>query len=122
MIKKVKWCNYKRLGNLELDFTDENGKSFNTIILAGENGTGKTMVLKTLCDFLNLGTFYPFAYIDYNVGYKNYKLVQSDKVYARLGTRLRFLPRCSMPGPTWCWAATPIGAACDTLSDGLHDG
>jgi predicted ATP-binding protein involved in virulence len=76
MIKKIKWRNYKSLGNLELDFTDSNGKPYNTIILAGENGSGKTTVLDTLFEFLNLGTFSPFEYIDYNVVNTDFKLTQ----------------------------------------------
>ena len=41
MISKIKWKNHSVLGSLELDFTKDNGKIYNTIILAGENGTGK---------------------------------------------------------------------------------
>lgn len=35
MITKVKWKNYKALGNLELDFTNATGEPYNTIVLAG---------------------------------------------------------------------------------------
>lgn len=66
MIKKVKWNNYNILGNLTLDFTKANrspdGSSdespYNTIILAGENGTGKTTILDTLSIFLNGGSIF----------------------------------------------------------------
>lgn len=89
MIKKIKWRNYKSLGNLELDFTDSNGKPYNTIILAGENGSGKTTVLDTLFEFLNLGTFSPFEYIDYNVVNTDFKLTQSDDTNVANGYHLR---------------------------------
>ena len=39
MIKKVKWKEHPILGNLELDFTKEDGSIYNTIVFAGENGT-----------------------------------------------------------------------------------
>lgn len=43
------------LGDLELDFTDEKGDVVNTIILAGENGVGKTRILELLHNFANHG-------------------------------------------------------------------
>lgn len=41
MITRVKWRNHAVLGDLELDFTKANGTPYNTIVLAGENGTGR---------------------------------------------------------------------------------
>ena len=55
MITKVKWNNHEILGNLELNFTKDDGSPYSTIVLAGENGTGKTTILETLSTFLNLG-------------------------------------------------------------------
>ena len=52
MITKIKWNNHEILGNLELDFTKADGSPYSTIILAGENGTGKTTILETLSTFL----------------------------------------------------------------------
>ena len=45
MISTLKWNNYNALGNLELDFSKADGTVYNTIVLAGENGTGKTTIL-----------------------------------------------------------------------------
>ena len=53
MIKKIKWHNHAILGNLELDFTKPDGTIYDTIVLAGENGTGKTTVLETLSNYLS---------------------------------------------------------------------
>lgn len=36
------------LGNLSLDFRDSTGKANKTVILAGENGCGKTAILETI--------------------------------------------------------------------------
>lgn len=79
MIKKIKWANYKNLSNLELDFTDCNGKPYNTIIFAGENGTGKTTVLDSLATFLNLGTVEPFKFIKYSVNSKEFLVSKIKK-------------------------------------------
>ena len=65
MIRKIKWNDHAILGNLELDFTKPDGSVYNTIVLAGENGTGKTTILETLSTFLNLGSIEPFEYISY---------------------------------------------------------
>lgn len=74
MIKKIKWAHYKNLGDMGLDFTDDSGRPFNTIVLAGENGTGKTTILDTLADFLNLGTIFPFQSIEYCVDGCDYRI------------------------------------------------
>lgn len=66
MIRKVKWNDYKSLGSLELDFINPStGLPFNTIVLAGENGAGKTTILDSLAIFLNRQTIAPFEYIEY---------------------------------------------------------
>ena len=58
LIKKIKWANHPVLGNLELDlFNSTTGQPYQTIVLAGENGTGKTTVLETISRFLNIGSF-----------------------------------------------------------------
>lgn len=67
MISKIKWKNHFILGNLELDFTKDDGEIYDTIILVGENGTGKTTILDTISDFLNLGSVTPFDYIEYKI-------------------------------------------------------
>ena len=65
MITRIKWKNHNVLGNLELDFTKEDGTPYNTIVLAGENGVGKTTILDTLAKFLSGGAITPFDYVMY---------------------------------------------------------
>ncbi|MEW7289958.1 AAA family ATPase [Aquimarina sp. 2304DJ70-9] len=50
-IRKIELENHPILNNLKLDFTDKDGNSIDTIILAGENGTGKTSILDLLYEF-----------------------------------------------------------------------
>ncbi len=47
-IRKVIFQNHPVLKNLELDFCDLDGNATDTIILAGENGTGKSTILDAL--------------------------------------------------------------------------
>ena len=47
-IRKLHIKNYKVFNDLELDFTDANGKTLDTIVLAGINGCGKTTILEII--------------------------------------------------------------------------
>lgn len=47
-IKRIEFKNHKVLGNLVLDFCDNRGKAVDTVIIAGENGTGKSTLLQEL--------------------------------------------------------------------------
>ncbi|TXI91637.1 MAG: ATP-binding cassette domain-containing protein [Neisseriales bacterium] len=46
-IRKLKLENHQFFGNLEIDFTN-NGKTLDTIIIAGENGCGKSQLLNLI--------------------------------------------------------------------------
>jgi predicted ATPase len=52
-IRNIKYKNHPLFGNTEFDFTDEKGNSVNTIIIAGENGVGKSLLLNDIFDFSN---------------------------------------------------------------------
>lgn len=47
-IKSIQFYNHPVLGDLSLNFADENDRSVDTVILAGENGTGKSSILNAL--------------------------------------------------------------------------
>lgn len=67
-IRKVKWKDHPVLGDLLLDFVNTgSGQPFETVIFAGENGTGKSTILEELSSFLNLGSFAKFEFIEYVV-------------------------------------------------------
>jgi len=79
-IKRVKWSSHPILGSLELDFTNPvTGEPFDTILFAGENGTGKTTILETISTFLNIGSFEPFAFIEYIVDSRVYKAIPQQR-------------------------------------------
>jgi predicted ATPase len=73
-LRKIKWNNHPVLGDLVLDFVNsQTGKPYSTILLAGENGTGKSTILEAISDFLNLGPYEGFDYIEYAVGDNIYR-------------------------------------------------
>lgn len=90
MISSIKWKNHSILGDLELDLTDGNGHAYDTIILAGENGTGKTTILETLSSFLSLGSFIPFDYIHYTIGKDEYKIYYEEDDRPEYGFHKRY--------------------------------
>nr|DAL77338.1 MAG TPA: AAA domain protein [Caudoviricetes sp.] len=47
-IRKIEFVNHPILGSIVFDFTGKDGKTVDTIIIAGENGVGKTVLLDTL--------------------------------------------------------------------------
>lgn len=47
-IRKIKFINHPILQNLEIDFCDKSGNAVDTVIIAGENGTGKSTLLNCL--------------------------------------------------------------------------
>lgn len=47
-LKKIVYKNHNILGNLEIDFTDNQGRAKDLIFLAGENGCGKTTIINDI--------------------------------------------------------------------------
>lgn len=72
MIKEIKWNDNAVLDDLILNFEKPNGGIYDTIIIAGENGSGKTKILSTISTFLNLGSIRPFDHIRYEIEGNNY--------------------------------------------------
>ncbi len=97
MITKVKWNNHEILGNLELNFTKNDGSPYSTIVLAGENGTGKTTILETLSTFLNLGSIEPFEFIEYKIENDLYTITPLSENNKRFGFHKR---TCDTDGST----------------------
>lgn len=67
-IRKLHIKNYKVFNDLELDFTDANGRTLDKIVLAGVNGTGKTTILELIRKMFDRTLFsYPEEGIDANI-------------------------------------------------------
>jgi AAA15 family ATPase/GTPase len=86
-IRKIKYKDHPVLKNLELDLVNPaTNKPYNTIVLAGENGSGKTTILSTLNTFLCLKSFTPFECIEYEAKGKIYQAVPTnDDSHTQLG-------------------------------------
>ena len=59
---KIKWSNHPILGDLLLDLTNDEGIPYRTIVLAGENGTGKTSILSSIYGLMDKQ---PLEFIEY---------------------------------------------------------
>lgn len=80
MITNVKWKNHPILGDLELNMQKEGGEPYQTIVLAGENGTGKTTIMEALNNFLALGdkSLEFIDFISYTISGKSFKIRQIE--------------------------------------------
>jgi len=77
-IRKLKFNNHFLFDDLELDFTDKKGNTLNTIIIAGENGVGKSLILNTL---YNINTFLGFYNTSWTGTLKiEYELDEKEKI------------------------------------------
>ena len=56
--RRIEFKEHPILGNCTFDFTDKDGKTLDTIIIAGENGCGKTVLLNELYE-LSFNNFTP---------------------------------------------------------------
>ncbi len=63
-IRKLKIKNYKMFEDIEFDFTDKNGKTLDTVIFAGINGTGKTSLLEFIMKIFTDINHYAYEDID----------------------------------------------------------
>ncbi|MEK9538021.1 ATP-binding protein [Pantoea agglomerans] len=78
-IRKVKWKSHPVLGDLELSFINRsNNKAYNTVLLAGENGTGKSTILEEISSFLNFGAYDYFDFVEYEIGDAVYKTFREE--------------------------------------------
>ncbi len=73
LIARVKWHNHPVLHDLELDFCNSAGVPFDNIILAGENGTGKTSILTSMAEIIQGSSLSMIDYLDYCVDGKVYR-------------------------------------------------
>ena len=49
--RRISFENHPILGNISFDFTNMNGDTIDTIIIAGENGCGKSVLLNELFNY-----------------------------------------------------------------------
>lgn len=99
-IRKINWKDHPIFGTFELSFLDGSSKPYNTIVIAGENGTGKTTILEIIYSYLKSGVVdetHNFEFIEYQTddeilrysiakrGENNYQLVMNKGGSVRQG-------------------------------------
>lgn len=85
LLKNLRYTNHPLLGDLYLDFTSQSGKAFKNIIIAGENGTGKSFILSEIFSLLKFShsneipIFSEFELNDYELEALKQELGGSEK-------------------------------------------
>lgn len=69
-VENIKYNGHKLFNNLEIDFKDSNEEILNTIVIIGENGVGKTTLLKSIYEAFEID----------ERGYRGYKEIGNNEV------------------------------------------
>ena len=80
-IRGLKITNYKIFENIEFDFTDNDGNVLDTIVVVGENGTGKTSLLKLLIAILTPEIKIEFENVEIEIEFDSDEIVQLNKSF-----------------------------------------
>ena len=72
MLKYIEFENHYKIGNLKLNFGKNENEAFKTIVLVGENGTGKTSILEALSGFQKGGYLNDFSNVKKVVYFDKY--------------------------------------------------
>lgn len=87
---KIKWSNHPVLGDIFLDLTNDDGAPLKTIVIAGENGTGKTSILSSIYSIMDKQPLEFIDYIEYSVDGHRFQAIPSpNKEWVRYGYYLR---------------------------------
>lgn len=98
-IRKLKFTEHPILGSLELDFTNSNGNTIDTIIIAGENGVGKSALLNEIYNIYN-----NFSNLE---GYGSYNVEVNVEV-SQIDKHLFYLDLPDIDGSRIDWEITKL--------------
>lgn len=83
-ITRLKWdINHPILAGLDLDLTDNHGNPYKTIIIAGDNGIGKTTILQSIYDIMS-GERCDLESFEYNIGTDKYVASVGDNNHIKV--------------------------------------
>ena len=74
-IRSITFREHPIFKNLTLDFCDADGNAVDTVIIAGENGTGKSTILNFLYDLTSGQVLTSGAYVDVELREKKFQLI-----------------------------------------------
>lgn len=82
-VRKLKLSNHPVLGNLELDFTDSSNKAVDTVIIAGNNGIGKSSLVELLYQIMahkyhDMPCYVDSIEVEYDSEIRTYKFYAKD--------------------------------------------
>ena len=83
MIRRIRWSSDSSLSGLELDFSKQGSGIYNTIVLVGENGSGKTRIMDSISGFLNCNEVFEFDFFEYDIGEDRYCLKPNPAEYSK---------------------------------------
>ena len=84
MIRRICWSSDSSLSGLELDLSKQGGGIYNTIVLVGENGSGKTRIMDSISGFLNCNEVFEFDFFEYDMGEDKYCLKPNPAEYRKV--------------------------------------
>lgn len=83
-ITRLKWpANHKILPGLDIKLTNDTGNPYKTIIIAGDNGLGKTTILKSINNIIS-GISCDFESFEYKIGNNSYIATHKDKEHIQV--------------------------------------
>ena len=77
MIKEIEF-EHDILGNIKFSFLKPDGSPYKNVVFAGENGSGKTTILKVLMEAYKNKRFYGLEKIKYCIDNKDYSISKSN--------------------------------------------
>ena len=66
-----------------MDFSKQGSGIYNTIVLVGENGSGKTRIMDSISGFLNCNEVFEFDLFEYDIGEDRYCLKPNPAEYSK---------------------------------------
>lgn len=91
MIKfiKMKFNNHPILKNLEVDFRDQRGNPVDTIIFAGENGTGKSTILESIYKIVSYAVDFEVDVYVNNMGKESFLQYRKKEDFYRVNDKFQ---------------------------------
>lgn len=82
-IRKISFQEHPFLHNLTIDFCGKDGKAVDTVIIAGENGTGKSTMLNELYNVVSHSVGTPIV-VEFENGSENFTISYNFKQRASI--------------------------------------